>query len=549
MSTPLAVDFGTSNTVVAAWRESRGEGMSLYLPEIGRMYLQGNERISVVPSLIHYGRDGRRLVGQEVLGHNVYGSHHTFRWMKHYVARRSPASVCWGDQRITHADAGRAFLERVLAAALRQVTGERQPASFPKEVAFTAPVEAFEHYESWLLDLGEGAGLSRVRLLDEPSAAALGYGLALHAGDVYLVFDFGGGTLDVSLVLVEPEGDGPRCRVLGKAGTDLGGVTLDQWLYAEVLRRNDLSDADDEVRRLSRVLLIECERAKERLSLNPRAVAGVVDPRSGAAISASFTRDDLEALLDEHEAYTRIHRTVDRALNAAHGRGYVEGDIRAVLMVGGSSQIPSVQRELARRFGRDRVMRGRPLDAVACGAAAFAAGAAMSDHIQHDYCLRHVDRQRGGYAYRTIVPHGTPYPSDGPIHTLTLKASYDGQEALMVAVFEIGDRAAIGGARGGETDALTRDAGDAAPTLEIVFDAAGAARFSAVAASEAERRHRFWMNEGAPTLLALDPPGVAGVPRCQVELAIDANKRLLITARDLQSGRLIYERFPVANLR
>src|SRR5207244_10907527 len=98
-----------------------------------------------------------------------------------------------------------------------------------EEIALTVPVEAFEHYENWLVGVAEAAGMPRFRLLDEPSAAALGYGAVIQAGEVYLIFDFGGGTLDVAVVLVEenqPETVGRRCRVLGKAGVDLGGASV-----------------------------------------------------------------------------------------------------------------------------------------------------------------------------------------------------------------------------------------------------------------------------------------------------------------------------------
>ena len=100
----------------------------------------------------------------------------------------------------------------------------------------------------------KSAGLSRYRLIDEPSAAALGYGAHIQPGDVYLIFDFGGGTMHAAVVLVEPqeqENNGRRCRVLGKAGADLGGTTIDQWLFQEVLRRNRRSDTDEDVRLVS----------------------------------------------------------------------------------------------------------------------------------------------------------------------------------------------------------------------------------------------------------------------------------------------------------
>jgi len=404
-----------------------------------------------------------------------------------------------------------------------------------EEVAFTAPVEAFEHYEDWLTRVAEKAGAPRFRLIDEASAAALGYGAHIQPGNVYLVFDFGGGTLDVAVVLIEEEDQaqaGRRCRVLGKAGADVGGARIDQWLFQETLRQNSRSDADDDVRSLSRALLVECERAKERLSDHERADVSVINPRTGAALAAEFTRGRFEDLLDEHEVFTQIDHTIRRALNAARERGYNEENVVAVLMVGGSSLIPSVQKTVQRIFGRERVMLHRPLDAVARGAAAFVAGVDFYDHIQHDYAIRWINPQKGDYDYRAIVKRGTTYPSQDPVAKLTVKATYEGQKQLGIAIFEMGEQRQRGGAQ----------------AVELVFDPSGAARVVNVTPDEEDRRTHFWLNEHTPTFLAADPPGRAGEARFEVTFGIDGNKRLLITARDLQNGRVTHRDYPVVKL-
>ncbi len=527
MSGRVASDFGTTNTVVAVWDEMQQEGVPLHVPDYGRFYQQGDEQVSVVPSLIHYTADRRRWVGNQVLQQNLYDSERTFRWMKRYIANRSPVRVRLDGREISHFDAGREFLSSVLLFAVEELNIGNE------EIALTVPVEAFEHYEDWLADVTKEAGMLRFRLIDEPSAAALGYGVHIQPGDVYLIFDFGGGTLGVAVVLTEEEEvqAGRRCRVLGKAGADLGGITIDQWLFQEVLRQNGRSDADENVRQLSRALLVECERAKERLSFYRRADVSVVNPHTGAVLSAEFTRSRFEDLLDEHEAFTKIDHTIRRALNAAHERGYQEGDIKGVLMVGGSSQIPSVQRTLRRIFGRERVMLNRPLDAVARGAAAFVAGVDFYDHIQHDYAIRYVNRKKGGDDYRIIVRCGTPYPTTEPVERLTVNASYDEQTQLGIDVWEISDRRRGGG-----------------QPVELVFDPSGAARVMQVTPDEEDRRTHFWMNEGHPTFLTAEPPARRGEPRFEVSFSIDGNKRLLITARDLKSGRVTHRDYPVVKL-
>lgn len=524
----LAVDFGTSNTVVAVWDEALRMGMPLHIPDFGQRYRQGDEDISFIPSLIHYAEDNRRWIGRQVLQQDLYRSPRTFRWMKRYITNRSPLKVRLAGRQVSPYEAGRDFLSAVLLFAAEELKlGD-------EEVALTVPVEAFEHYEDWLAGVAESVGLPRFRLIDEASAAALGYGAHIQPGDVYLIFDFGGGSLDVSVVLIEVEAQartGRRCRVLGKAGTDLGGATIDQWLFSEVLGQAGCSDADEAVRRVSRALLVACEEAKEKLSFEDRADIRVTDPETGAVFEAELTRNRLEQVLDEHQAFTHIDRTVRRALNAALERGYRDEDVKAVLMVGGSSQVPAVQNQLRRIFGRERVLLNRPLDAVARGAAAFVAGVDFYDHIQHDYAIRYLNRQKGDYDYQVIVQRGTPYPAEA-IRRLTVKAALDDQTRLGLAIFELGEGQR---ANGGQP-------------FELVFDPAGAARVVQVEPDETDRRTRFWMNEENPTFLVAEPPAKQGEPRFEVEFSIDANKRLLVTARDLLTGRLARHNYPVVKL-
>ncbi len=532
----LGIDFGTSNTVVAVWDEAGKEGVPLHIPDYGRLlhYRRGDhkaEDISLIPSLIHYAADNRRWLGNQVLSQNLAHSERTFRWMKRYIANRSPIKVRLDGRELSHFDAGRDFLAAVLASAAAEIDLRDE------EVAFTVPVESYEHYEDWLAGVADAAGMPRFRLIDEPSAAALGYGANLQPGQVYLIFDFGGGTLDVAMVLIEEtaaqaEEPGRRCRVLGKAGADVGGVSVDQWLFQEVLQRCGRHDTDEDVRRVSRLLLRECERAKERLSTHERADVSVLDPSSGAALTADFTRAQFEELLDRHELLTRLDQTIRRALNAARERGYDEEHVHRVLLVGGSSLIPCVQRTVQRIFGRERVLLNRPLDAVARGAAAFVAGVDFYDHIQHDYAVRYVDPEKGDYGYRILVKHGTPYPTKAPVARLTVKASHDGQTQLGLAVFELGEGLRLGRRQ----------------PVELVFDPSGAARVVQVTPDEEERRSHFWVNENSPTFLPADPPARQGEPRFEVEFGIDGNKRLLLTARDLKTGRLTHRDYPVVKL-
>ena len=174
--------------------------------------------------------------------------------------------------------------------------------------------------------------------------------------------------------------------------------------------------------------------------------------------------------------------------------------------------IPAVQRTVQRFFGRERVKLQRPLDAVARGAAAFVAGVDFQDYIQHDYALRFLEAKGSAdYAYRPLVARGTPYPTREPIARIVVKGSHDKQTQLGLAIFEIAEGRPMSGEQ----------------NLELVFDPSGAARMTQVSPDEADRRHRFWVNESAPTFLHAEPPAKQGEPRFEVEFGIDGNKACL----------------------
>ena len=117
----LAIDFGTSNTVVALWDEARREGVPQHIPDYGQVHERpGGEPISVVPSLIHYAPDGRRWIGSQVTARGLQESERTFRWMKRYIAVRSPARPAASTAAtIGFAEAGSEFLTPCCSSPIR----------------------------------------------------------------------------------------------------------------------------------------------------------------------------------------------------------------------------------------------------------------------------------------------------------------------------------------------------------------------------------------------------------------------------------------------
>ena len=232
MAGRLAVDFGTSNTVVAVWDGEQQDGHAVLLSGLSLPDEHDGREFHIVPSLIHY--DGARVrVGRQVLDEpGLRTAQTTFQWMKLYVGNGMKLPRRFGERTVDFFQAAGDFLRQVLVAAGAYADLAEE------EVAFPVPVEAFEHYQNWLDGVVASAGVRAPRFIDEPSAAALGYSARIRSGEGFSVFDFGGGTADVSIVKVEEDARaGRRCRMLGKAGAQVGGTLIDQWIVRDVLSR------------------------------------------------------------------------------------------------------------------------------------------------------------------------------------------------------------------------------------------------------------------------------------------------------------------------
>lgn len=525
MGLKIAIDFGTSNTRVAVWDEADKTGKPLFIPAISAQNIirtEGSEISSFcIPSLIHY-KDNEILIGDAVIKNGLGTSTSTFKWLKRYISNRMELPRNINEKRISYVQAGIDFLNELFNYISATVNTE------DAEYVFTVPVDTYEHYQEWLTQVCENAGINRWRLLDESSAVALGYGVNIQANDIYLIFDFGAGTLDTSVVKIEsaPEG-GKRCRVLGKSGTEIGGCNIDNWLYKNAAETNNLYVED--IRHISMPLLSEIEKAKLSLSYNEKAGISVTDHNTGDVITADWSRSGFEDLLEEHGFYHTIQRSIDQSLNEARERGILKEHIKAVLLTGGSSLIPSVKKMLTRQFG-NIVHYHRPLDATVIGAAAFAGGVDFYDHIHHDYALRYYNAEKKDYDFEIIVEAGTTYPSKGSVKELTIKAAFDNQSALGIDVYEINRK---------------HICNENAP-LDLVFDPGGGARFTKK--QDAKILSSFHLNEKSPTFINAQPPAMKDDARFPTKFSIDGNKRLCISVFDNLTRKPLMMDHPVVRL-
>lgn len=527
----LAIDFGTTNSVLAGWDDEAQASTVLPLSAISS--LSSDQAVPLIPSLlyVHDAANQHFSIGQAVrqAGLDQVTGNRLFRNFKRgivtslKVAPRQIDGTAFDDQ-----DAGRAFLQQVLRAL-------PCPLSNLEELVLTAPVAAFEGYLTWLNEALSDVDSEKIRVVDESTAAALGYAVT-EPGAIVLVFDFGGGTLDLSLVQLpeSPQKTGgflkkllrggaaqQTARVIAKAGRVIGGSDIDQWMLAEVLRRLQLSPAG--LGTAYPQALTQCEAAKITLSTQETAeIRFAIEERS---FQVDFTRGELENLLQAEGFFDALRHVVDKVMAVAHQGGIYREDIRYVLLVGGTSLMPSVQHTLADYFSDMAIRSDKPFSAVAEGAVQLSMGYGLQDYLAHGYGLRYLDDQ-GQHAWDELISIGSPYPITRPIE-LDLEAAHSGQHEVEFLI--------------GEIDS------DAVHMVEVRYED-GQAVF--VARMGQEEQHIVPVNEPqALQLLArLNPAGTPGEARLKAYFTVDERRRLRLTVLDLLNQRELLSNVVLATL-
>ena len=559
-----ALDLGTTNTGLARWDEASGQPQLVELPRICRKP-RGDDRLeapALVPSVVELLPPGSlldrlgtwpplerlmllgrtALIGRPALERNqgiadpafVPG----FKVALSSEPLRPLARV--GRQVVTARLAARAFVRELLAEVKRE-TGRRI-----RELVVTMPVDAYEGYRADLEQILRSVGVRRLRFLDEPLAAALGYGLGLASERNVLVVDIGGGTMNVALVRLEAARlQHGRAEVLAKQGLPCGGNAVDSWILEHIGRRmgfalEDLSD-QEEMRLWRRLMLAEACRVKEAVFVEPSAEFLLTPPglsrrpRPGApgAQPTQFTRDDLVQVLREGGFYAALSTSVERVLAEGPSGPVPAEAVHDVLMVGGSTLLPGVFPILEERFGRHRVRAWQPFEAVAFGAAAFAADKyAQVDFIVHDYAFLTHDPRTHQPVYTVVVPRGTTFPTPPDLWRgqLVPTCSLGAPETLFkLVVCEIG-----------RADGSGR---------HFVWDAAGDL-YKVGGKAGTDGRVVVPLNESSPTLGRLDPPHSPRDhrPRLEISFGVDRDRWLVATVLDLQTRRSLLDAQPVVRL-
>jgi hypothetical protein len=375
--------------------------------------------------------------------------------------------------------------------------------------------------------------------VDEPVAAALGYGISLSHERTTLVVDVGGGTMHVVLVRLSPqEALSGQATVLAKRGRPLGGNAVDGWVLRDLCGPMDEDPSDDdEVTHLwRRLMLAEACRVKEAVFFAEEAVflmspAGFIShgaPRRSNEI-VKLTRDRLRQLLDEQGFYRSLAVSVEEVLEQG---GVKPHDVEDVLLVGGSTLLPGFFSWFEERFERRRVRAWQPFEAVAYGAACFA-GERMDalDFIVHDYAFVTHDPKTGDPQHTIIVPRGTRFPTSPELWKRQLVptcALGEPESLFKLLICEV-----------------SRADGD---ERRFVWDAAGDVH--KVGGVSGDPQVVVPLNAASPTLGYLDPPHSPRDrrPRLEIAFGVNADRWLIATVRDLLTHHELMREEPVVRL-
>lgn len=518
----LAIDFGNTNTVLAFREDSSQETRCIYLPDISE------PESALIPSIIHYANN-QTFLGNQVISEGKENSFNTFRWMKRYIGLNSPYHIRVNGKRISAKQAAEDFLSNLIREA------EERLAFQADELIFSVPVESFEYYSNWLISHFTIEGIRKVEIVDEAVSAAAGYGLKMHPGESALFFDFGGSTIQATVVRLNESKDrggfpSESFQVIGKSGCSIGGATVDRWIFEEALMQNGKDFSDLIIQRDGRMILAACEKLKQQLSFAEEAdLSLILSDHHKFVLQQS--REGLELLLRKRGLFLSVDTVIRDASLQASDHGIESSEITAVIPVGGGSMIPSIRSELENTFHKALILNGDPMTAVAKGAMNLVDGFGVLDFVRHQYAVRIRDSKTGEFRFQPIIQPGTPYPSNEPVSTLKIKATRQNQSLFGLAIYEI-----------------SKPAFRPNEQTEIFFDEEGAIRLFPRTEAAQEEDDTFWLNENAPLFLHADPPAEKGNARFKVEFKVDRNKMLLITVYDLLSGLCFFEEYPVIRL-
>ncbi|NJN85977.1 MAG: Hsp70 family protein [Leptolyngbyaceae cyanobacterium SL_7_1] len=522
--TTIAIDFGTSNTLVSLWEPDIQAATSLRFAQLSRLF-KGIDAtgsvvdIPVVPTVMFLDATTGWMVGEQVRSQRLGLAQpdRLFKAFKRdFAADFQPPPRQIDGQSYSIAAVCEHFLNQLWQSLQAQQI-------YPSQVIFTIPVEAFERYLTGFQAIADQWGVA-ARFVDEPTAAALGYAVQ-RPGALVLVLDFGGGTLDLSLVRTVAISANPihTAEVVAKSGAYVGGEEVDRWIVEHYLRQ--LGNSRTAIGEVGwHNLLAIAERLKIRLSSVDRATESWLDETSFMSYEICLDRAQLEDILETQQLLEQVRQAMDEVLAIALGKGIRKADIERVLLVGGSCLIPSVQQLVVSYFGRQRVQVHKPFEAVVHGALMLSQVQQLDDYLHHSYAIHLWEPYARTHAYYLLFERGTAYPCTRA-EPLILQVASEGQSEIRLDIGEVASTTAA----------------------EVVYDAQG--RMTSTALNRHETYRSLDQSHDQVCIAHLTPVGQVGVDRVSVQFEVDEYRVLLATVRDLLTNQVLVDRKAIATLR